>query len=116
EHMGPNLTRCIEVLTELVNAYRLSMGVPIPPPARERLGPAIVGSSRPADPALGGWDDEGATVINAYAVPGRHRMVDRPHAEALEGIERFLKAKSLDSPTAALMELQANARCALEQF
>lgn len=114
--MGPNLTRCIEALIKTVSAYRLSENLSIPPPARERLGPWILGATRSADPAIGAWDDSGRMVINAFATPGQHGLPPEPPADIADRISRFLWSQGLDHPMTAVQELQADARTNLEQW
>ena len=68
--MGPTLTRCFDALRMLVDAYRLVENIPMPLPARERLGPLVIAGTRPADPAAGPWDTDVHGVINGYALVG----------------------------------------------
>jgi len=115
EVMGPNLTRCIDGLRQIVTAYRLTEHLPLPTPARERLGPMIVGATRPADPARGGWDSEGSLVINAYAVAGQRGMPPPASPTSKAKIANFLRQRSMDYPSTAIIELQADADTALNQ-
>lgn len=116
DYMGPNLTRCIEGLRQVVTAYRLTENILIPAPARERLGPTVVGSMRPADPSHGTWDDSGSVVINAFAVGGHPGMPEAPGADSSKKIATFIQQRIIDHPVSAMMELQADARVALQIY
>ena len=115
--MGQNFTRCIDMLNEVVSAYRLVENVRIPVPARERLGPTVVGATRPANPSGGSWDPEEhrPIVANAYALARSQGMPPVPSPEVGQKIGVFLAHKMDHNPTVAIMELQADARVALEQ-
>ena len=113
--MGPNLTRCIAGFRRVVTAYRLSQGAPIAVPARERLGPNILGSTRPADPSHGGWDDQGSMVVNSYAT---YRPVAMPLLEPsqfVQQMESITVQLSVGHPGVAVVELKADAKVALHQ-
>lgn len=114
EVMADSLTRCIDALRQIVNAYRLLENLPLSIPARERLGPMIMSATRPADPAQGGWDDAGSLVVNGFATAGRPVAAPaRPNIQ--DDIGRFLYQHALGEPKLAAIELEADANAALNQ-
>jgi hypothetical protein len=107
--MGPTLTRCIDGLIRVVDAYLFAEKISAPRAARERLGPVIVGAIRPADPAQGGWDAPAEYVINSFAMQsGQHFVVGSQTAETVPNIVNYLALVEAGHPSIALGQLQAD--------
>jgi hypothetical protein len=106
--MGPTLTRCIDALMKIVTAYRFAEKILIPSPARERLGPAIVAATRPADPADGGWDAPAYDVINTFAVAGQPALRGGDGPNTLARVAKFLDYEAAGHPVLPLAHLQAD--------
>jgi hypothetical protein len=112
--MGPTLTRCIDGLIQVVDAYLFAEKISVPRPARERLGPAIVGATRPADPDQGGWDTPAQYIINHFATQsGQHFVVGTQTPATLQEMYKYLVYASLGHPSIALGQLQADLNNAL---
>jgi hypothetical protein len=106
--MGPTLTRCIDGLMQVIDAYRFAGKIAMPSPARERLGPGIVAATRAADPEQGSWDEPASYVINFFATQGaRHFIVGAQTPETLPEMSRYLALASLGHPAVALGNVQA---------
>jgi len=106
--MGPALTRCIDGLIRVVNAYRFTEHISIQAPARERIGPTIVGATRPADPALGGWDAPAHSIINTFATSGWPMLRGKEeYPSTSEKMLAWLQLDSIDYPVVAIAHLQA---------
>jgi hypothetical protein len=106
--MGPTLTRCIEGLIQVVDAYRFAEKIPMPSPARERLGPEIVGATRAADPSQGGWDAQAEYVINSFATQGaRNFIVGTQSPDTLKKMSDYVTLATRGHPSIALAHLQA---------
>jgi hypothetical protein len=107
--MGPTLTRCIEGLIRVVDAYRFAENIPMPSPARERLGPAIAAVTRAADPSQGGWDSPAQYVVNSFATQGaRHFIVGTQSPETLKRMAEYVTLTSRGHPSVAVINLQAD--------
>jgi hypothetical protein len=106
--MGPTLTRCIDHLIEIVEAYRFTQKISIPSPSRERLGPGIVAATRAADPDQGGWDVPATYVLNTFAMQGSGRFIAGTHTpETLPQMSEYMRLASLGHPVVALGNLQS---------
>jgi hypothetical protein len=105
--LGPTLTRCIDELMRVIDAYRFAEKLSIPSPARERLGPGIIAATRAADPAQGGWDAPADYVINTFALQGQQSFIAGKHTpETLKEMANYLVLESLGHPVIALGHLQ----------
>jgi hypothetical protein len=104
--MGPTLTRCIEAMILVVNAYRFAQKTMIPAPARERLGPIIIAATRPANPTNGPWDDTVHDVFNAFAGYLGATLPDLEAGDPLQRMARVVFLQQIDHPVLPLMELQ----------
>jgi hypothetical protein len=106
--MGPTLTRCIEGLIQVIDAYRFAEKISMPSPTRERLGPEIVGATRAADPSQGGWDAQAEYVINSFATQGaRNFIVGTQNPDTLEKMSDYVNLATRGHPSIALAHLQA---------
>jgi hypothetical protein len=106
--IGPTLTRCIDGLIQVVDAYRFAEKLSMPSPARERLGPGIVAATRAADPAQGGWDTSPEYIINSFALQGsNHFIIGTQTRETLPKMGSYLAMVPLGHPVIALAHLQA---------
>jgi len=106
--MGPTLTRCIDGLIQVVDAYRFAENISIPSPARERLGPGVVAATRAADPDQGSWDKPAIYVINFFATQGQGAFIVGTHTpETLKEMSRYIEFASFGHPAIALGHLQA---------
>lgn len=112
--MGPTLTRCIDGLIQVVDAYLFAEKISIPSPARERLGPAIIGATRSADPGQGGWDAPSHYIINHFAtLSGQYFIVGTQTPDTLKKMHSYLAFASVGHPSIALWHLQADLNNAL---
>jgi hypothetical protein len=110
--MGPTLTRAIDGLIHVVDAFRLAVKISMPSPARERLGPGVVALTRAADPAQGGWDMPALYAINSFALLGERYFIagaQTPETtpETLCKMSHYLELASFGHPVTALGQLQA---------
>ncbi len=105
--LGPTLTRCIDGLIQVIDAYRFAEKVSMPSPARERLGPGIVAATRAADPAQGGWDAPAEYWINAFGAHGFGFVVGTQTPQTFQTMARFLGQASLGDPLHPYLYLQA---------
>jgi hypothetical protein len=105
--MGPTLTRCIDGLIKIVDAYRFTQEVFIPGAARERLGPWIVAATRAADPDQGGWDHPAVHVLNTFATPGAGHFISGTQTpETLGEMGNQLRLEYLGHPSVAIGHMQ----------
>lgn len=115
--MGLTLTRCLDVVCDLVTAYRVSTSHLMPAPARERVGPIIQWGTRPANQTDGHWDewpDAPDSVMNGFAVLNRGLPAPEADADAVARMRGFILQRSLGFPIHAVMELQADADAAIQ--
>lgn len=106
--MGPTLTRGIQGLIQIIDAYRFAEKIPMPSPARERLGPVIVAATRAADPAMGGWDAPAQYVINNFATQGaRDFIVGTQQPDTLQKMTDYSRLAAKGHPSIVLGHLQA---------
>ncbi|HEY6315851.1 MAG TPA: hypothetical protein VIY52_34290 [Streptosporangiaceae bacterium] len=112
--MGPTLTRCIDGLIQVVDAYLSVEKISIPSPARERLGPAILAATRPADPDQGSWDAPAQFVINHFATQsGQHFTVGTQTSDTFRKMTDYLALSQAGHPSLALGNLQRELNNAL---
>lgn len=111
-NMGPTLTRCIEAAIRIINAYRFVEQLTMRAPARERIGPVIIGATRPADPADGGWDSPVHDVLNTYALFGSQGGTKVASEAAMERMSRILFLQEIGHPMMPLLDLQTNVNTA----
>jgi hypothetical protein len=104
--MGPTLTRCIDAMILVVNAYRFAQRVVIPAPARERLGPVIIAATRPADPEDGDWDEEVHDVFNAFAGYLGSTLSTVGPGDPMLRMRKLIELQQIDHPMIPLAELQ----------
>jgi hypothetical protein len=104
--MGPTLTRCIEALILVVNAYRFAGKIMIPAPARERLGPVVIAATRAANPEEGGWDAPVHDVFNAFAANSGLTLPETESPATTAGMNNVIFLETLGHPIIPLMQLQ----------
>lgn len=110
--LGAALTRSIEALQQLINAYRVMDSLLLPLPARERLGAIIPWGTRPADPHEGGWDQytqQATSVLNLFALPGHQSGSQHDRNRDASQLGLYIGEQMAGFPSAAVMELQADA-------
>ena len=107
--MGPTLTRGIQGLMQIIDAYRFAEKIAMPSPARERLGPVIVAATRAADPAMGEWDAPAQYLINSFATQGaRNFIVGTQRQDTLKKMSDYITLATRNHPSIALGHLQAD--------
>lgn len=112
--MGPTLTRCINGLMQVIDAYRFGEKVALASPAREQLGPGIIAATRPADPNKGGWDSPARYVINVFATYGGNGFVMGSHSPSTyKNMSTYLALESSRHPVAVLGRIQSELQHAM---
>jgi len=106
--MGPTLTRCIDATIQVVNAYRFAEKLMMRAPARERLGPVIIGATRAANPDEGGWDTPCHDVLNTFALYGNQGILRPPSDSVMDEMGRVLFLQGINHPMIPLMDLQTD--------
>jgi hypothetical protein len=104
--IGPTLTRCIDGLIEVVNAYRFAEKIVIPSPARERIGPDIIAAIRPADPEQGTFDTS-QHIFNVFAWNWLPARVGGHTNITMTAMSEHFRLESIRHPIITLMRLQA---------
>ena len=104
--MGPTLTRCIDALIQVINAYRFAEKIIIPSPARERIGPEIIAATRPADPEQGTFDTS-QYIYNLFAAHSQPSRVGKHTDITMVAMSEHITFESMGHPMIAPMRLQA---------
>jgi hypothetical protein len=106
EVMYYTLTRCLNELIRVLNAYRSAAKILIPAPSRERVGPMIISATRSPNPAQG-VDWEVTSVINSHAV-ARQPMLkgERDSSYLAKAMTEYLYYESIGDPALAIGNLQ----------
>jgi len=105
--MGPTLTRCINELIRVINAYRFAEKILIPSPTVERVGPIIISATRTADPDQGGWDSPRYEVVNVFATYRQPLLLGDDSETTMRGMTDYLLFEDIGHPSIAIMQLQA---------
>jgi len=108
EVMGPTLTRCIDGLILVVDAFRSTQDVFIAPAARERLGPEIMATTRAADPDEGGWDEPAEYYLNAFATKSRYFIAGTQTSQTLPAMAHHIRLAARGYPPLVVGNLQAD--------
>jgi hypothetical protein len=113
--MGPILTRCIDELIRIINAYRFAEKIMIPSPSRERVGPLIIAVTRTADPGQGGWDEQRYEIINYFATHRQPILIGTQSRSTMMEMTNYLTFEDIGHPSIAIMQLQADLNTAFYQ-
>lgn len=112
--IGPTLTRCINGLVQIIDAYRFGDKVALASAAREQLGPGIIAATRPADPSQGVWDSPAEYVINAFASYGGNGFVMGSHTPSTyENMSNYFTLESSHHPALVIGRVQAELEYAM---
>lgn len=112
--MADGLTRSLESLESLVDAYRYASGSVILPATVGRVGHTVLCNTARAVPGSTGWAGPGEVVLNSMAIAQQPLARPTLNDEELARMRTYLLGHSAVHPMASVIQLQMDATASLE--